>query len=712
MSRLSTRMVAVLAAAAIAAGVLASAVATAPPAAAAFPDGQVRFEGHGWGHGRGLGQYGSYGYAVEESRPYSWIVDHFYGGTTKGSRADGIISVKLELFNGTTSAPTDMVVTSGSAFAIGSNNYTAGEYSRVRWNGSGWSIERAASCGGPWTEVQAVDPNLVSPEAKTDYGGDDITKMLTILQPDATKACTSWNKRTYRGSLMIARLDGTFTRVLNWVPMEQYLRGVVPRESPASWGDAGGGKGMEALKAQSVAARSYAWAENRHAGYKTCDTTTCQVYGGAALNGVRSEDSRTDAAIAATAGEVRVSGASVSRTEFSSSTGGHTDGPTFTPVVDTGDDTPSNPNHRWSASVSSASIEGRYPQIGTLDAVRVLARNGFGDMGGRVTKVQLVGTKGSVTLEGDGSIRGGLGIKSSWFNTVDIVLDITRLQGADRIATSNAISASLFADGAAAAAVIVSARDFPDAILGVPLAVAKNGPILLSDAAAVPASTMAELQRATGGGKPVYLLGGTVPLSDGVRTQLEGAGYQVTRYGGATRAATAVQVAEALGNRSTVLLATGSDFPDALAAGAAAAKAGAAVLLTSGSTMAPETAAYLQGRTVTRYAVGGGAAAADPGATRLAGPDRYETALAVANKFFPGPVAAGLASGAGFADALSGGVHAAMKGGPLVLTAPTTLPISTKQYLQGNADVTLRTLYVYGGTGAISDAALADIKKR
>lgn len=712
MSRLSTRLVAMLAAAAMAAGLLA--VATAPPAAAAFANGLVRFEGHGWGHGRGLGQYGSYGYAVDEGRDYSWILDHFYGGTTKGSKADGTISVKLTFLEGTTAAPVHMTVTSGSAYTIGDvkNTFAAGEYGRVRWNGAGFTIERGAACAGPWTTVQEVGPDA-RPEAKTAYVGDDHKQMLTVLQPVADKTCDQWNKRTYRGSLMMARLDSVFTRVLNWVQMEQYLRGVVPRESPASWGDAGGGKGMEALKSQSVAARSYAWAESRHKDYKTCDTTQCQVYGGAALNGVRSEHANTDAAIAATAGEVRINAAGgVARTEFSSSTGGHTDGPSFTPVPDTGDDTAANPNHEWSASVTVESIQTRHPQIGTLRSIGVLGRNGLGSMGGRATEVQLVGSSGSVTLKGDGAIRGGLGLKSAWFKTVDVILDVTRLQGEDRIATSNAISAGLFPDGTAAAAVLVSARDFPDAILGVPLAVAKNGPILLSDADAVPASTMAELQRATGGGKPVYLLGGTVPLSEGVRTQLEAAGYQVTRYGGATRAATAVQVAEALGNPSTVLLATGADFPDALAAGAAAAKAGGAVLLTAGSTMAPETAAYLEGRSVTKYAVGGGAAAADPAATPLAGPDRYETALKVANQFFPGPAAAGLASGAGFADALSGGVHAAMKNGPLVLTAPTALPLSTKQYLQGNADVTLRTLYVYGGPGAVADAVLDDLKKR
>jgi SpoIID/LytB domain protein len=90
--------------------------------------------------------------------------------------------------------------------------------------------------------------------------------------------CTATGTRQYRGELSVVWSGGA-QHTVNTLPMEDYLRGVVPRESPASWGDAAGGKGIEALKAQAVAARSYAWSEGRTAYAKTCDTTTCQVYG-------------------------------------------------------------------------------------------------------------------------------------------------------------------------------------------------------------------------------------------------------------------------------------------------------------------------------------------------------------------------------------------------------------------------------------------------
>lgn len=711
MSRRSSRSVALLAVIVAVAGSL----VVAPSAAASYPDDTVHFDGRGWGHGRGLGQWGSYGYAVDHGWDHRRILDHFYGGTTSGSRPDGPIDVKLVFLDGTTAAPTDMVVTSAAAFTIGENAYAAGEWGRVRWNGAGWTIERSGACGGPWAEAQKLANADLQPVAATTADpGDDFTRMVNVLQPDATKACTSWNKRAYRGTLRIARLDTQFTRVLNRVPMEQYLRGVVPRESPASWGSAGGGTGIEALKAQAVAARSYAWAENRSAHYKTCDTTSCQVYGGAGLNGLRSEHPNTDRAVAETAGEVRLKGSTVVRTEFSSSTGGYTAGGEFPAVVDDGDDTPNNPNHTWTDSISVAAVEARFPLIGELSAIRVTERTGLGPMGGWVRKVAVVGSEGTVTRTGE-QARSDFGLLSGFFTVVDVVIDTPRLEGPTRFETAVAVSKDLYPTaGSAQAAVLASAATYADAVVGAPLAGARGGPILLTDRDGVPAATMDELQRVLGpGGKTVYVLGGEAAVSATVPTQLEAAGFAVQRYGGATRFATAVQVAEALGNPGTVLVATGTDFADALAAGAAAIKAGGSVLLSQGNQQAPETSAYLQAHPPSQFfAVGGAAAAAHRAATPVVGPDRYETAVEVANRFFPGPVQAGLASGTRYFDALSGGVHAAARGGPLVLTQPTTLPPRPKTYLQSNAGTTLERLYVYGGSSAISDDVLTQLRTR
>ncbi len=157
---------------------------------------------------------------------------------------------------------------------------------------------------------------------------------------------------------------------------------------------------------------------------KTCDGQPCQVYSGAAVRnpaGVLSslEDPRTDRAIAETAGEVRIDGkGSVARTEFSSSTGGYTAGGVFPAVPDDGDSVAANPNAAWVASVGGDAVVKAYPQIGSLEGIAVVSRNGLGPFGGRVTKVALKGSTATVNLTGN-EFRAAFGLKSDLFQVAD-----------------------------------------------------------------------------------------------------------------------------------------------------------------------------------------------------------------------------------------------------------------------------------------------------
>jgi len=145
-------------------------------------------------------------------------------------------------------------------------------------------------------------------------------------------------------------------------------------------------------------------------------------------------------------------------------------------------------------------------------------------------------------------------------------------------------------------------------LVAAPLAAAKNAPLLLTVGTSLPAVSKTELQRVLPTGGKVYILGGTGAVPATVASELTDLGYQVVRYGGADRFATAVQVADALGDPSTVLLATGTNFPDALSAGVAAAKAGGTVLLTNAATLPSATSSYLAAHGKTVYAIGGPAA--------------------------------------------------------------------------------------------------------
>jgi len=292
---------------------------------------------------------------------------------------------------------------------------------------------------------------------------------------------------------------------------------------------------------------------------------------------------------------------------------------------------------------------------------------------------------------------------------------VNRLAGSDRIATAIAASQSGYPTaGSAGAAVLATAFDFPDALSGTPLAAKVKGPLLLTHSGALDTSVGDEIRRAVPPGGNVYLLGGEAALSAAVASQVQSLGYTVVRYGGANRFATAVQIAQAgLGNPTTILEATGLNFADALAGGAAAAHRNAAVLLTNGSTQASETAAYLGAHSSDkRYALGGPAAAADSSATPEVGQDRYQTAVFVASAFFSQPTTLGGATAFAFPDALSGGAAIAKRGGPMLLIPPSgPLPGPVSDYLQGNAG-SLTSATVFGGPLAVGDDVVAEIQQQ
>ena len=390
----------------LAAALLGGGVASAP-GAAAYPNPQVELAGHGWGHGRGLGQYGSLGYALA-GWGYKQILGHYYSNTGEGNIGNPGISVRLTRMDG---RPTLVQQERSQMRIVGeAQTYTALQV--VPLGGNLWQVQSGPGCGGPWTDVGG--PRASSVAIEPTVASDDHRDMLQVCEPGAN--------RWYRGQIQ-SHYNGATAETINVLDLQSYLRGVVPRESPASWGDQGGGAGMHALRAQSVAARSYAWAEDRPGVSKTCDTTSCQVYLGRAEQVGTApfkilEEPQTDRAIAETAGEVRMLNGAVARTEFSSSTGGHTAGGTFPAVVDEGDAVASNPNHNWTAKIGVDAIEARYGR-GTLEDIKILERNGLGAEGGRVRRMLLVFSGDDLELTGD-QFRIAFNLKSDWFTPVNV----------------------------------------------------------------------------------------------------------------------------------------------------------------------------------------------------------------------------------------------------------------------------------------------------
>jgi putative cell wall-binding protein len=297
----------------------------------------------------------------------------------------------------------------------------------------------------------------------------------------------------------------------------------------------------------------------------------------------------------------------------------------------------------------------------------------------------------------------------------------TQIFGPTAIGTSISVSQAEFPVAGSAHAVVLARSDyFSDALAGGPLAAAVDGPLLITPGADLSATldpgVQAEILRVLPLGDTVYILGGVLALSPTIDATLVTLGYVVVREAGIDLYGTAIDIAQALGNPTTIFEATGLTFYDALSSVPAAIEDHGAILLTDGSTQDPETATYLAAHPAdTRYAIGGPAAAlgADPSAIGVFGADAYATSAAVATFFFPNANSYGVATGLSYTDALSGGVFMATGGrlGPILLVDPSVVPsvsASVAAYLGTLAHGTQG--YVIGGPLAVPAQVLTSIQ--
>jgi SpoIID/LytB domain protein len=390
--------------------------AAAPTSAAAVrvietvtPSGGVLgMTGSGWGHGRGMSQWGAY-QAAAEGRTHAEILAFYYPGTALQARKEARVRVLLTGYTGR-----NLIVRANRGLTA----TTAGDadtsllvrparcrtkVTRWRARAVGTQIKLSAYCRRWRTVARISDPSVTFSRG---------SKLVRIKSGSL--------RRGYRGGVTATVTGPRSLSVVNTVPMEQYLRPVVAAEVSSSWPS-------EALRAQAVAARSYAAHEalGRGGSFDVYDSTRSQAYPGAVEYAKRwkvvryREHERTDAAIADTAGVHVTWQGAPALTQFSSSNGGATAAsplPYMVAAADGWDARASrNPRLTWTDSVSLASLDRRYPAAGGIRRVEVLGREGFGPFGGRITALRLVGAARSFELSTDGAIRAALGVNSSMF---------------------------------------------------------------------------------------------------------------------------------------------------------------------------------------------------------------------------------------------------------------------------------------------------------
>ena len=269
----------------------------------------------------------------------------------------------------------------------------------------------------------------------------------------------------------------------------------------------------------------------------------------------------------------------------------------------------------------------------------------------------------------------------------------SRLAGPDRYATSVAVSRSVAPSGAAEV-VLASGDDFPDALSATPLAARLHAPLLLTTRTRLPASVAAELRRLAP--RRVTVVGGSGAVADAAaaaaRSAAGGSRVALRRLAGSDRYATSARVAaEYASGVGGVVLASGATFPDGVSAGPVAAGLGGPVLLTAPTALPASVRTQLQRLAPKRLVIAGGTGAVGTGPEgaarsttgrtpeRAAGADRYATSSALAALLAGVRRAQGaaVATGSAFPDALVGGVAAAAKGGPVLLSGPQRGSVAT-----------------------------------
>ena len=312
-------------------------------------------------------------------------------------------------------------------------------------------------------------------------------------------------------------------------------------------------------------------------------------------------------------------------------------------------------------------------------------------------------------------------IRCSSAQTEPVENEVTRFAGANRYSTAAAISQNSF--GSAKTVILASGADFADALAGVPLAISKNAPILLTTPNKLSAETLSEIKRL--GAQNVIILGGKGAVSAEVESALTAQGLTAQRLAGAKRFATATAIAQSLCDAPTdIFFVYAFDYADALSASTAAARKNAPLIyLATNGELDADTKDYLEklkakGCVKNAYVIGGegvisgdmlrtAANALGVMPTRLSGSNRYETCTAVNNAFadvLDGSMIC-IATGCDFPDALSGGVYAAMQKAPLFLE---NSKLKTLKLSQSQKDLLKakkpQKISIFGGTGAVPDS--------
>jgi len=364
--------------------VAALALALAGPASAApAPATTLYVSGGGYGHGIGMSQYGAYGYALH-GWTYQQILGHYYTGTALG-KTNPAQTVRVLLGSGS------------AAFA-----------------GATRVANKPLNPSLTYDVVPLANGSVKIVNQTTHKGVGTFSAPLTAVGPGPLSLAGSG---AYRGSLEFRPNGSGGVYTVNVVGLDDYVQGVIAAEMPSTWS-------AQALDAQAVAARTYAITTDVAGGfYNLYPDTRSQMY-----RGVAAETPATDAAVAATSGQIVTYNGAPAVTYFFASSGGYTENvedawPGATPdpwlrgVPDPYDGAGGDPYHHWTRKLSLATATKALGKLvkGNLVGIRV-TQHGASP---RIMTASVVGTHGTVSVTGS-QLEGAFGLLSTWaaFTTI------------------------------------------------------------------------------------------------------------------------------------------------------------------------------------------------------------------------------------------------------------------------------------------------------
>lgn len=294
--------------------------------------------------------------------------------------------------------------------------------------------------------------------------------------------------------------------------------------------------------------------------------------------------------------------------------------------------------------------------------------------------------------------------------------NVQRISGENRVQTAIEVSKKMFKEGTNKV-VLANQDNYSDVLTAAPFAKANNASLLYVSSNSISKEVMSEIARLKA--KEITIIGGEKSVDEGLKKELEKRNFKVDRLSGADRYKTSAQIAAKLidDKTTTLEIASGENYADALSLNNAAEKDKAPILLVRVNTIDKSVEDVIKSSKASLINIAGGEKSVSESTkanikkisnatvNRIGGADRYETSILLA-KYSGAKEVVVVASGENFADALVAAPFSAKQNGAILLTNKDKLGQNAEQFIK---DTKFNKSYVIGGEKSVSEDVISQL---